>query len=459
VTELNFRWPDTPTLSRRLRLLTGVDERLLDEVPSERPKYTAMGGVVLGTATIATFSMLVGLSEALGGFTLLLLVPAVIWGAFILNLDRWLIASATTTAWTKRASLLIPRLLVAACFGVVIAEPLVLRVFEPAIEQHIRDERDQSLRDLTSVLLRCNPEPDADAAALTAAEQPACAGHRMNLLADHATVSRELTGLQKDAGTLRESIKEDTDEQARRDAVASGECVGTTGPGLSGKAGRGPECLSREREAEEFRRTHPVTDRADRLAGLERQITELGSKLADAQRNYRQTRDAEVQRQVDAEASHQGPIGLLERLSALDELTAENGFLVAATWFIRGFLILVDCLPVLVKLLGGTTRYEQLLELRLNSGQKIFQQRVRTDEVRAVSALENEQHELRNVADTRRATSDAQRRSAEARLQSELDDEVVVLASRLKRKNLFDTPPGGEASADVVNGKQPHAMT
>jgi hypothetical protein len=458
VPEPRFRLPEVPVLARRLRSLTGVDEKLLDEVPSERPRYTAMGGVVLGTATIATFSMLVGLSEALGSFSILLFVPALIWGVFILNLDRWLITSATSTAWAKRASLLVPRLLVAVCFGVVIAEPLVLRVFEPAIEQHIRDQRDQQLRDLTSVLLRCNPEPDADAAARAAAEQAECAGHRMNLLANHATVSRELDALRNEADGLRKSIKDDTDEQARRDAVASGECVGTAGPGLSGKAGRGPECLAREGEAQDFRRTHPIAERAARLAGLEKQITGLDSTLTDAQKNYRELREAEVQRQVAAEAAHQGAIGLLERLRALDELTSANGFLVAATWFIRGFLILVDCLPVLVKLLGGTTRYEQLLELRVTSKYKVFQQRVRTDEIREVSALENEQHELRNRADTRRARSDAERRSAAAQMRAELDDEVVQLAARLKRANTFDEPPA-EPRREGVNGRQPHAMT
>lgn len=458
MTEPKIRPPDLPTLARRLRILTGVDEKLLDEIPSDRPRYTAMGGVVLGTATIATFSMLVGLSEALGGFNVLLFVPALIWGVFILNLDRWLIASSTTTAWTKRASLLVPRLLVAACFGVVIAEPLVLRVFQPAIEQHIRDERDQSLRDLTSVLLRCNPEPDADEGARKAAEQPECAGHRMNLLANHATVARQLDDLRNEAGGLRKSIKDDTDEQGRRDSVASGECVGTAGPGLSGKAGRGPECLAREREAADFRQTHPITDRATRLAGLETKITELTATLGDAQRNYRQDRDAEVQRQVAAEASHQGAIGLLERLRALDDLTTENGFLVAATWFIRGFLILVDCLPVLVKLLSGTTRYEQLLEMRVNSVCKVFQQRVRTDEAREVFRLENEQHELRNQADTRRAKSDALRRSEEARLQADLDDEVVRLAARLKQTDVFGEAPT-ERPRDEVNGRKPHVMT
>ncbi|WP_244204482.1 DUF4407 domain-containing protein, partial [Streptomyces africanus] len=77
--------------ARRLRALTGVDEELLARVRYERSKYTALGGVVLGTSVIAAFSMWNFATEALGGVSFVALVPTVIWMLFVLNLDRWLV--------------------------------------------------------------------------------------------------------------------------------------------------------------------------------------------------------------------------------------------------------------------------------------------------------------------------------------------------------------------------------
>ncbi|CAM5260637.1 hypothetical protein SALBM135S_02584 [Streptomyces alboniger] len=77
--------------ARGLRTLTGVDEELLAKVRYERSKYTALGGVVLGTSVIAAFSMWNFATEALGRVSVVALLPTAIWMLFVLNLDRWLI--------------------------------------------------------------------------------------------------------------------------------------------------------------------------------------------------------------------------------------------------------------------------------------------------------------------------------------------------------------------------------
>ena len=43
--------------ARGLRAVTGVDEEILAEIPTERPRYSAMGGVILGTSLAAMLSM------------------------------------------------------------------------------------------------------------------------------------------------------------------------------------------------------------------------------------------------------------------------------------------------------------------------------------------------------------------------------------------------------------------
>src|SRR5262249_46062511 len=154
-------------------------------------------------------------------------------------------------------------LVLAFFFGVVIAEPLVLRIFEPAIERHILDERQAELQSLTSSLSRCNPDPTADAAARQEALRAGCTDLRLGIEATYAAISQELNSKQGEAAVMRESIAADDAEQSRRDTLASNECAGTPGPGTTGRLGHGRECAERLREAEEFRRSHPIAERRD----------------------------------------------------------------------------------------------------------------------------------------------------------------------------------------------------
>ncbi len=439
-----------PVLGRRLsrgaRVLTGVDEQLLDLVHTERPKYTALGGVVFGTATIASLSMTFALSEVVGGFQLSLLLLGLVWGAFVLNLDRWLVTSSVGTRWHRRVTVLVPRLALAFFFGIVIAEPLVLRVFEPAIEQHIRDQRQQDVQNLTGLLLRCNPDPTADDQAKQAAQSPDCAHHQLNLQAAPTAMAQELAGYQSQADELQHDLDSTNAEQARRDGVASNECAGTPGPGTTGKAGRGPECVEREKEAKDYRDTHPMTAKQAALTGLTDQITQLRAKLDASQRDYQGTRDAAVKQQVDELVAHQGPIGLLERFRALGELTSQNLFLSSATWFIRLFFIGVDCLPVLVKLFGGVTAYETLVDMQSTSVKRVFDQEVRTRETAKTSRLRGDQIEAEHEYQKRRATAEQNQRVHEAELELSLGRQVDAAADRLRRPARRQSrPPSWEA--------------
>jgi hypothetical protein len=416
---------------RLLRWLAAVDEHLLRWAPTDRAKYTALGGVVLGTAVIATLSMTTALSQVRGGFHILLLLPALVWGAFVCNLDRWLVSTSAGARWHRRASILLPRLILAFLFGCVIAEPLVLKVFESAIEKHIKDERQEDLRLLTSTLLRCNPDPTASAADRAAAGAPECANHQLSLQASFAAMSQELASRQQEATTLRATIDADRAEQARRDILASNECAGTAGPGTTGRQGRGQECLVREREAEDYRRAHPTAQQNERLEELSAQIGALQADVNTAQRDYQAKRDAEVQQKVSERASNQGPIGLLERFSALDRLTADNAFLFTATWFIRLFFIVIDCLPVLVKFIGGVTKYEELVDSRHAATRRVFEQGIKTSETAIVGQLKTNQEDAQSKANMRRARIQHEERWHQAELDVELDKQIGELAERL----------------------------
>jgi len=417
---------------RALRWLAGVNEELLAWVPGERPKYTALGGVVLGTATIAAFSMAMALTEVLGGFHVLILLPVLIWGVFIANLDRWLVSSSNGGRWGRRAGLLLPRLALAFAFGVVIAEPLVLRVFETAVEEHVNKERAAEVRAVESAFTRCNPPPTADEETIAAARGAACAGHRLGLRSESEAVQEELAGKRATEQSLLATIQTESVEQARRDTLASNECSGTQGPGTTGQLGRGPECETREAEAVAYRESHPVAEHERQLRALRSDIGELEGQLSSAQQDSGKVRaDAIAAKVGEVRASH-GSIGLLERFAALDELTADNAFLTAATWFIRLFFIAIDCLPVLVKFISGTSRYDELVELHSHTAQKVYGQSIRTMEGALVADLRGRQHQTDNEADMARSRTDHDRRVREAQLDVDLDQQIGVLAEQLR---------------------------
>jgi hypothetical protein len=357
--------------SRRLRSLTGVKEDLLAWVPHETTRYTALGGVVLSTAAVATLSMFFALQEVLDGFSIWVIVPVLGWGLLILNLDRWLV-STSGTQWAKRLPTLLPRLALAFLFGVVIAEPIVLRVFETAIEQHVQDNRTQQLAQLRDQLVRCNAVPGSTEAVIADPTSPQCTEKLLMVPGNPAALATELARLAPDADKLQASIKTDTDQLNKLNLDAQQECSGASGPGFTGRAGYGRQCLDRQRDATQFAATHPIQQQQARLTVMHDRILDLQQQLNTAQGSYQGALTKTIDTRVVEERSHQGEIGLLERFEALDRLVGDNAFLDGARWAVRLLFIVIDCLPVLTKLLSGVTEYDQLLARLAAKQRKVF---------------------------------------------------------------------------------------
>ena len=407
-------------VGRWIRVLAGVDEKLLDKVPQERARYTGLGGVVLGTATIAAFSMWFAITQLLGFSHPLVIFPVLIWFFFILNFDRWLVSSALGSGWRKRVPTLLMRVAMAFLFGVIIAEPIVLRVFQTAIEQHIRDEREQGLADLRSKLLECNPLTTTPGGGTAA---PGCEGFTLTFETTPGATIEELAARRADAVKLQGVIDTDTKELSRINDLARRECVGESGPGLTGRFGVGPNCRRLRDEADTYAATHPIAANNARLTALQSQISELESKVSTGREDFERAREAQVVERVAELKSHQGNIGLLERMEALNALARTNAALFLGIWAVRLFFILVDCMPVMVKFLGGTTTYDRLVDDRLASTARVHTRELGTryDEADA-------------GARKRRAELDLEVQEHTAGLHMRLDDAVRELANRLERR-------------------------
>lgn len=366
--------PPPAGLGRRLRVLAGVDEDLLARLAPERPWYTGVGGVVLGTATIAGFSMWFAVSQAIGYTHVLVTVPALVWALFILNLDRWLVSRPHGSGWGRRIPGLVMRLVVSAFLGLVIAEPLVMRVFETAIEDQVREDRAEARADRRSTLLACNPGPSDGS-------PPATCDPEHDLLSfeqDPAVIAAELASRESDAEQLHRTIEADQAGLSRLNDLARRECVGESGDGLTGVFGVGPNCRELRRQAGEFTASHRIDEKEARLSELENQISALRRDGRAAEEGFVQARDQLIDAELAALPDPQARIGFLERMNALHTLAAGTPALFIGTWAVRLFFIVIDCLPILIKTFGGQTAYDELVEVRLADSKQAYQRALAT---------------------------------------------------------------------------------
>lgn len=115
---------------RILRILTGVDEKLLDSLWEERVRYTTLGITALIGAVVSAASLFAAISEVTGNVGAAA-VSSGFWLLFTLNLNRYLLSSAAIAPTARRWRwLMLPRLAISALLGVIIAQPLTLWVFQ-----------------------------------------------------------------------------------------------------------------------------------------------------------------------------------------------------------------------------------------------------------------------------------------------------------------------------------------
>lgn len=428
------------TASSTLRALAGVQEDVLARVPSEIPRYTALGGVVLGTAVIASFSMWMAMSQVLGAPSLVAVVPAVAWGVFILNLDRWLVSSATGISWRTRASVLLPRLALALLLGVVIAEPIVLQVFRTAVEQRVRDDRKATIDAYESTLKRCNPVPPASNVL------PGCDTYVLEVGANSAASNAaELARLRQQEAALQKTVTVNAGEVARLDELARRECNGTTGAGLTGRVGEGPNCKKLRSEAAEYRTVHRLAETVAELAAIRAKIGGTSGSVATAERLYETARNDVVKAKVAEKAGTFREIGLLERFEALERASSTSGFLHVARWFVTLVFIVLDCLPVLVKLMSRPTHYERMVHADASAAEGVFSAesgaalRARTSDIEAdafISELKTQMRRDEAAAEIRVRAADAR-----AALDAEIDRLAALAAARLVHEVGDVAPP------------------
>lgn len=416
--------------ARRLRALTGIDEALLDKVRYERSKYTALGGVVLGTSVIAAFSMWNFATEALGRISFWALVPTVIWMLFVLNLDRWLVTPQPNAR--RRVGPLLTRLLIALLLGTVIAEPLVLRIFQTAIEQHVRDERTDVIDQLRTNLVRCNPVPSTTR---TPTPKGCDRTYVLSFGATPGEQGEELTALRSDAATLQERVDRDTTRLEAIDSEVRDECRRLVRIAATGLYQRTSECLRLRAKAQDYRTTHRTSENEKRLADMNGRISRIEAQLTSSRGTFLKDRADGIEQRLDDERAKQREIGVLERIRALDDLASGNAVLFTGIWLVRLLFVLLDVLPVLVKYLSGETAYDRMLTSESNSAVKTHGEQVRLAERRAMADIEIAQDAIEQEVRRHRAESEAAFREHTAAMNIRVRQAVNALEDEIRRSS------------------------
>ncbi|MDI6098170.1 DUF4407 domain-containing protein [Actinoplanes sp. NEAU-A12] len=413
-------------LGRQLRRIAGVDERVLDWVPQERHRYARLGAIVLNTALMAALSMSVLLGSV--DMPVWLIAPvALIWGYLILSFDGWLVASTHGVLGMARLRIFLPRLFISVLMGAVIAEPLLLKVFGPAIHTEINAQRKSEIDDYESRLKQCNP------VALGAVIPEGCGDFQLNVADSPAGVRNELALADTERAKLQTLIGKINTELTKREDLARAECNGDPGPGLSNRRGEGPNCRRDRREADRYRASSGLDAHQADLIKVNRRIDVLTARDGTISTAYAQALNTEILQKVREKRDTQEQIGILDEDKALGVLTSQSLFVLIGSWLLRLLLVTIDCLPVLTKLMSRPSTYDALIGRQLDISNRLHEKTTtlheRHDAGRADVAMRRDEHRVR----TEMAALEDLRRGARADREADLDNQIEELAARLRK--------------------------
>ncbi len=371
---------------RKLAILGGADGEILDRVPGETPRFVQMFFVLAGTALVSAISMLFALTTGVQAAIWLAVPLAVVWALIIFNLDRFLTSTMTSTrnVW-KLIGLAIPRVIMAAIIGFVVAEPLVLQIFHNDIAREVAATNiTQAQSDQEA--LETGPEKKAlDAASDRVAELENQAATGIVAGTDSSSATESAAQATVDDLTAKMTAQQAVIDQARilYQCELTGEGAGTV-PGCTGVNGEGASSDAAEAQLAEAQQTYDALAAQLRTANEElaaagtaakentstsetQNREEAQSQLPAARDSYDAALDAYNARAESVASGNAGAIGLLSQISGLNRLSEKEPTILWAHILIAALFFMIELLPVLVKVLtsyGDPSLYEKAAAIR-----------------------------------------------------------------------------------------------
>ena len=348
---------------RWFRACAGIKEDVLDWVPSDRAKYAGLGIIVLNTGCLAAFAMFTALTKIVTAPAIALVPVALVWGWMIFSIDRWLITSTHGMRGASRALVFIPRLVLAVLIAFTIAEPLTLRIFQNSLDTQVEITRTTQLENYESSLQTCNPlngQPDSAAA---------CTGFRLNTPGSPSGEQSQLAEAKKQVVQLQPAVASAQANYQKDLTTEEDEAAGTAGAGLSGHGGEGP--LYKSDHAAAMAAEDSLAAKQAQLTAAENTVAILSPQVGSAEEKYDVKLHAAINNAIAARKADLGQIGILDEWNALEQLSSQSAFVFYGHWLLVLVLIALDCLPVLAKLMGGSSAYDQLLAEQAASDKRV----------------------------------------------------------------------------------------
>ena len=377
-------------LTRFLLTCSGATPAVVVRCPTEREKLVGLGSAVLISATLAMISGTVAFATIAGGGAdlpqwIALTAPlGLAYGLAIFALDRFLVATPLASAIDpdhgrpRRPRDLIqvlaagaPRLLLSVIIGLLVAEPLLLVAFRQEIDRRIiqsrtevLSERIKNIEDEALARLIALDEREAELTAMDPALSGAVAELQdLDLEIDAAT--EQLASLQVELRSEVDGVQLDT---------ATARTTGESGDGPAAEAIRAQIDLQQIALAALTDRRPGLQSRVDGLQ--EAQDARLEANHAERDAVAADRAQITTQRSLDIAAAQeeaQEHSGLLSRIEALEWLTRHQpnnrnqdqpmGSVFGLTtmgltvWLVRLWLIVLDAMPILFKMLLSVRRH------------------------------------------------------------------------------------------------------
>ncbi|WP_292769413.1 DUF4407 domain-containing protein [Microbacterium sp. UBA3486] len=450
------RAPRTPgSRARTLAILGGAEGEILDRVPGETPRFVQMFFVLAGTALVSAISMLFALTTGVQAAVWLAVPLALVWALIIFNLDRFLTStmSSTRNVW-RLIGLAIPRVIMAAIIGFVVAEPLVLQIFHNDIAREVASTNiTQSQSDQEA--LENGPEKIAlDAASAKVAELENQAATGIVAGTDSSSATESAAQATVDDVTAKMTAQQAVIDQARvlYQCELTGEGAGTV-PGCTGVNGQGASSDAAKAQLAEAQQTYDAlaaqlrtaneelaaagTAAKENTSSSEAQNREQAkSQLPTARDSYDQALAAYNARADAVAQGNAGAVGLLSQISGLNRLSEKEPSILWAHILIAALFFMIELLPVLVKVLtsyGDPSLYEKAAAIRKQVAlDKVtaegFRDRAQivTDQSQGIQA-EAGSGEPQTRAERREAAEAQERERAEKRAQAQTLEEQEQL--------------------------------
>jgi len=361
----------------------GVSPKIVTFLPTERHIFVTIGASILFTGILAGLSGYFSFSMVLGGadgnspdlkYTSAL---AAIWALLIFNLDRSIVCN--TSSWRSpdggklgKLSLFVMRVALAGVIAFVVSVPLELRLFHDKIEEAFKDAAPDRIantrKDLQAKI--DNGKNELENMELL----------QKNDLAEQLKISDKTRELQNQKAPKfdeaadvkdnedKERVSKDKNDYVIKQQKAQESAKRNYDPVIATRTARMAQLdasIAERKKRFEDLTSHFNTLTASSTKTLEEARGQLTKRIQDRDLGIVAVRDELKKAKdklslLDKENGDAKP-GLLQQIETLHKLGEDSFIIKSAKWSVRALIMLIEIIPVLLKLTSKAKYYDELV--------------------------------------------------------------------------------------------------